>query len=399
MAQELQLLKPLTVGGQELKNRVSLAPMTRARCTPTEDPMDPTNATPNDLMAEYYEQRASGGLLITEATAISELGSGWLNAPHIRTPEQVAAWKKITDRVHAKGSVIYMQLWHMGRQSHSTFHPATNKIVGPTAIKIEGSQAKTNTKENVETEVPAEMTIDEIKATIQDYATASKLAAEAGFDGVEVHAANGYLLDTFLQSSTNQRSDDYGGSPENRVRLLKEVVEAIVESGAFPINRVAVRLSPNGAFGDMGSEDNDTMFPYVAEQLNSYGLAYLHVMDGLGFGYHNKCKPVTCADIRKVYDGIIMANVGLTRDVAEGLIRSGTVDLAAFGRIYMSNPDLVERFENDWPVEEGAPYEAWWGETGAVKYTDWPAYNPKKSSGDEKKEEEKKEEEEEASEE
>ena len=381
MSSDLQLLQPLTVGGQQVKNRVCLAPMTRARCTPTEDPLDPSalNATPNDLMAEYYEQRASGGLLITEATAISEQGGGWLNAPHIRTPEQVAAWKKITDRVHAQGSVIYMQLWHMGRQTHSSFHPSTGTISAPSAIAMGGAQTKTITKEHVEPETPTEMTLDEIQATIQDYASAAKLAAEAGFDGVEVHSANGYLLDTFLQSSTNTRTDAYGGSPENRVRLLKEVLDAIIASGAFPANRIAVRLSPNGAFGDMGSDDNDTMFPYVASQLNAYGLAYCHVMDGLGFGFHQKCKAVTCADIRKVYDGLIMANVGLTRDTAEGMIRSGAVDLACFGRIYMSNPDLVERFANDWPIEEGAPYETWWGETAEKGYTDWPVYKPTKS--------------------
>jgi len=390
MSQDLQLLQPLTVGGQQIRNRVCLAPMTRARCTPTEDPLDPTNATPNSLMAEYYEQRASsGGLLITEATAISEMGSGWLNAPHIRTAEEVAAWKTIVDRVHAKGSVIYLQLWHMGRQTHSSFHPATGKIAAPSAIKMGGGQTKTAAKEHVEPETPTAMTVEEIRTTVADYAAAAKLAAEAGFDGVEVHSANGYLLDTFLQSGTNTRTDAYGGSPENRFRMLKEVLEAIIASGAFPANRVAVRLSPNGAFGDMGSEDNDTMFPYVAEQLNAYGLAYLHVMDGLGFGYHQKCRAVTCADIRGVYDGLIMANVGLTRDTAEGMIRSGAVDLACFGRIYMSNPDLVERFANDWPIEEGAPYETWWGETAEKGYTDWPFYQPKDGEKGKKDEEEK----------
>lgn len=183
-----------------------------------------------------------------------------------------------------------------------------------------------------------------------------------------------------MQSSTNVRTDEYGGSKENRIRILKEVVEAIIESGAYPAQRIGFRISPNGAFGGMGSDDNLEMFTYVAQEMNKYGLAYLHVMDGLGFGYHGKCRPVTAADIRKHFDGIIMCNVGLTKGVAEGMIRSGAANLACFGRLYISNPDLPERFANDWPVAEPAAYETWWGHTGAKGYTDFPTYEQEQAA-------------------
>jgi len=232
-----------------------------------------------------------------------------------------------------------------------------------------------------------QMTLEDIKETIQDYVEAAKRCKEAGFDGVEIHAANGYLLDTFLQSSTNTRTDNYGGSPENRVRLLKEVFEAIVDSGAYPASRIAFRISPNGSFGDMGSADNKEMFPYVARTMSDYKPAYLHVMDGLGFGSHGKGPVVTTYDIRKNFDGPIMANVGLTKDLAEGLVRSGTVDLCAFGRLYISNPDLPERFANNWPTEEEAAYEHWWYPTGAKGYTDFAFYKEEEEKKDDEKKE------------
>lgn len=322
-------------------------------------------------------QRSNAGLVITEATAISEQGSGWGNAPHIRTPGQVAAWKMVTDRVHAADGVIYLQLWHMGRQSHSSYHPTKGTISAPSAIGISDGQTTTTKGEKAPYEVPVEMTVEEIAETVQDYVKASILAREAGFDGIEVHSANGYLLDTFLQSSTNQRSDDYGGSKENRIRFLQEVLKAIIDSGSFPSNRIGVRLSPNGSFGGMGSDDNDTMFPFAAGVLNAYELAYLHVMDGLGFGFHEKCRVVSVFDLKTQFDSApIICNVGLTKDMAEGMIRSGAADMCCFGRLYMSNPDLATRFANDWPVADLPPYETWYYPTGAQGYTDWPTYEP-----------------------
>jgi N-ethylmaleimide reductase len=324
-------------------------------------------------MAEYYEQRATAGLVITEATAVSEAGSGWLNAPHIRTPAQVEGWKKVTERVHAKGSVIYLQLWHMGRESHSSFHPSTGKIFAPSPIAVQNAQAKTALKEYVPFETPVEMSIEDIQATIQDFVQATALAKEAGFDGVEIHSANGYLFDEFIQSSTNHRTDQYGGSMENRVRFLEEVVQAMIADGSFPANRIGFRLSPNGNYGDMGSEDNHVMFPFVAERMSKYGLAYMHIMDGLGFGFHSKCRAVNLHEMKsKFQDGIVISNIGLTKELAEGIIRSGAADLCAFGRLYISNPDLPLRFEKDLPLTESAPYETWWGHTAEKGYTDYP---------------------------
>lgn len=371
----MELLTTVTIGDQTLKNRLVLAPLTRARCTPTEDPFDVKCTLPNDLMAEYYEQRASGGLVITEATAISEDGAGWRNAPHIRTQEHADEWKKVVDKVHAKEGVVYMQLWHMGRFAHSSHHPNTKRCVSAGNLPITGgSKTKTIDMEDAEPEVPHALTKEEIKETIADYVNSAKLAASAGFDGIEVHAANGYLIDEFLQTCSNNRSDEYGGSMENRCRFLVEVVEAIIADGSFSANRIGFRISPNGVFGGMGSKDNHEMFTYVAKTMNKYGLAYLHIMDGKGFGWHDMCKAVTCMDIKKNFDGPVISNVGLNKESAEGLIRSGAADMACFGRLYISNPDLPERFANDWPVAPEAEYSSWWAPTGAKGYTDYPAY-------------------------
>jgi N-ethylmaleimide reductase len=338
--------------------------------------LDEINTIPNDIMVEYYAQRATAGLIITEATAISEQGCGWLNAPHICTDAQMEGWKKVTDRVHAADGIFYLQLWHMGRQAHSSFHPTTGRIVAPSAIAAPG-EATTNTGDQVPYEVPAEMTVEEIHATIRDYVKATTLAKQAGFDGIELHGANGFLIDTFLQSSTNQRSDEYGGSMENRMRFLEDLLQVLIDAAAFPSNRIGVRLSPNGNYNGMGSVDNDTMFPFVAKTLNKYRLAYLHVMDGLGFGYHKMCPVVTAFDMKKHFDSApVICNVGLARDTAEGMIRSGAADLCGFGRLYLSNPDLPARFANDWPLAEPAPYETWWSATGAKGCTDWPTYQP-----------------------
>jgi N-ethylmaleimide reductase len=248
----MQLLSKFTIGGRgdnsdaddaflELSNRIVLAPMTRARC-------DPGTDVPNEIMVEYYTQRASAGLLITEGTQISQEAMGWANAPSITTEQHVNAWKKVVDAVHDKGGKIFLQLWHLGRQSHSSFHPTTNDIVSASAIRISnGSTARNKNGESVAWEVPRALTVDEIKVTVNDYVQAARLAKQAGFDGVEVHGANGYIVDQFLQTCSNTRTDEYGGSMENRYRFLQEIVEGIINAdGAFPASRVGVRLSPNG---------------------------------------------------------------------------------------------------------------------------------------------------------
>ena len=247
-------------------------------------------------------------------------------------------------------------------------------------------KAKTVKGDEVEPETPVPMTKEEIDQAVADFVNAARLAKIAGFDGVEVHSANGYLIDQFLQAKTNKRTDEYGGSMENRMRFLKEIVEGIIAEGSYPANRVGFRLSPNGVFGDMGSEDNNVMFPFVAKEMNKYGLAYLHVMDGLGFGYHNLCPVVTMYDFKNVWDGPLMCNVGLTKDEAKGMLRSGTSDLVAVGRPYISNPDLAERWINDWPLNSDSDYSDWWQVgAGAKGYTDFPFYEPK--DGEDKKEE------------
>ena len=355
------LLSPLDLQGLPLRNRVVMAPLTRGRAG--------SERIPNDLMREYYMQRASAGLIIAEATTISEQGIGWVDSPGIYNDAQVAGWKKITDALHAKGSSIFLQFWHCGRASHSSFHGG-QPAVSASAIKINGDYIHTpEGKQPYET--PRALETNEVAAVVEDYRRAAERAKAAGFDGIEIHSANGYLLDQFLQSKTNQRTDCYGGSLENRFRLLKEVLEAVCT--VWPSNRVGVRLSPNGVFNDMGSPDFRETFLYAASQLNTFGLAYLHVMDGLEFGFHQLGEPMTLADFRTAFHGPIMGNCGYTAESAEAAIANGAADLIAFGRPFLSNPDLVERFANSWELNPPAEMSAWSAPT-AEGYTDFPFY-------------------------
>jgi len=321
-------------------------------------------------MAEYYAQRSSAGLIVTEATTISEEANGWNESPGIYTDAMTQGWKQVVDAVHQKGGVIFLQLWHMGRSSHSSFHHG-KPAVAPSAIKIEGDGIHTPTGKQPY-EVPRALETAEIPRVVEDYRRAAERAKEAGFDGVEVHGANGYLIDEFLQSKTNHRTDQYGGSVENRYRFLKEVVSAVAT--VWPAHRVGVRLSPNGVFNDMGSPDFREQFTYVAGQLDSFGLAYLHVMDGLAFGFHKLGEPMTLAEFRKVFHGPLIGNCGYTQETAEKAIAEGHADLIAFGRPFISNPDLVERFKNGWPLAELAPMTDWYSPIGEKGYTDFPAH-------------------------
>ncbi|MBL8809133.1 MAG: alkene reductase [Planctomycetaceae bacterium] len=345
-----------------LKNRIVLAPMTRSRAG--------KERLANSLMAEYYCQRSSAGLLISEATTISEEANGWIETPGIYTDEMTEAWKLVTTAVHAKGTPMFAQLWHMGRSSHSSFHGG-KPSVAPSAIAI--NEPYIHTPEGKQPhEVPRALETAEISRVVDDYRRAAERAKKAGFDGVEIHGANGYLIDEFLQSKTNHRTDQYGGSVQNRYRFLREVVEAILT--VWPARRVGVRLSPNGVFNDMGSPDYREQFLFVAEQLNRYGLAYLHVMDGLAFGFHQHGEPMTLSDFRKVFHGPLMGNCGYTQETAEAAIASDQADLIAFGRPFISNPDLVERFRNRLPLAEPAPVSDWYSPTGPKGYTDYPAH-------------------------
>ena len=353
------LLSPLDLHGLSLRNRVVMAPLTRARAGVTR--------VPNDLMQEYYIQRASAGLIISEAVTISEQGFGWIDSPGIYNEEQVEGWKKITTALHDKGTPIFMQLWHCGRASHSSFH-AGKPPVSSSAIKLNGDTIHSPAgKQPYET--PRALETHEVAAVVQDYLRAAERAKAAGFDGIEIHAANGYLIDQFLQSKTNHRTDVYGGSLENRFRFLKEIVEAILN--VWPADRVGVRLSPNGVFNDMGSPDFRETFTDVAKRLNAFRLAYLPVVDGLAFGFHELGAPMQLPEFRAVFSGTLMGNCGYSAEAAESAIASGNADLIAFGRPFLSNPDLVERFANSWELNPPAEMQVW-SSSGAEGYTDFP---------------------------
>jgi N-ethylmaleimide reductase len=275
----------------------------------------------------------------------------------------------VVDSVHQAGGRIFLQLWHTGRASHSDFHNG-DLPVAPSAIAIQGDGVHTPTGKKPH-EVPRALETSELPGVVEDYRRAAERAKSAGFDGVEIHSANGYLLDEFLQSKSNHREDQYGGSIENRYRLLGEVVDAV--TSVWANDRVGVRLAPNGSFNDMGSPDYFEQFTYVARQLDTYGLAYLHVMDGTGFGFHKLGPAMTLADFRKVYSGKLMGNVGYTRESAEEALENGSADLIAFGRPFISNPDLVERFEHGWPLAKMADMSVWYSHD-AHGYTDFPTY-------------------------
>ncbi len=355
------LFETFTLRDLALRNRVVLAPMTRSRAG--------TSRIANRLMAEYYSQRCSAGLLISEATTISPEANGWNESPGIYTDAMVEGWKHTTHAVHEKGGVIFLQLWHMGRASHSSFHDG-QPAVAPSAIKINEEYIHTPTGKQPH-EVPRALETVEIPRVVDDYRQAAQRAMSAGFDGVEIHAANGYLIDEFLQSKTNHRTDQYGGNIENRFRFLEEVVHSV--TSVVPVNRVGVRLSPNGVFNDMGSPDYREQFTFVASQLDRFGLAYLHVMDGLAFGFHKLGEPMTLTEFRRVFGGPLIGNCGYTQVTAETAISKGHADLIAFGRPFISNPDLVERFRNGYPLAADAPMSDWYLPTGPKGYTDYPA--------------------------
>ena len=356
------LFDPYTIGDLNLKNRIAMAPMTRGRAGDTR--------VPNELMAEHYFQRASAGLLVTEATVISTQGIGWIGSPGIYTAEMADGWRLVTERVKPTGSHLFLQMWHCGRASHSDFHNG-ELPVSASAVKLQGDQIHTpRGKKDYET--PRALSVEQIKATVSDYRRAAKFALDADFSGIEVHSANGYLLNQFLDSRTNKRDDLYGGSLENKTRFLLEVLAAVTE--IWPSKRVGVRLSPNGVFNDMGSEDFRETYLYVIKQLNQCNLAYVHIMDGLGFGFHEKGEPMSLAEFREHYQGTIIGNCGYSKADAEERLAAGQADIAAFGRPFITNPDLVERLKNGWPL---TPFEdmSLWYTPGPEGYTDFTPYS------------------------
>lgn len=360
MTAKARLFEPLNLSGLVLRNRVVMAPMTRARSG--------QERIPNAIMAEYYAQRASAGLIITEATTISEQANGWNESPGIYTDAMTDGWRQIVDTVHGLGGTIFLQLWHTGRASHSSFHEG-RPAVAPSPIKMNAEYVHTP-KGKEPPEIPRPLETEEIPSLIEDYCRATERAIAAGFDGVEIHSANGYLLDTFMQSKTNQRTDRYGGSIENRYRLLDEIVEATI--AVWSPSRIGVKLSPNGSFNDMGSPDYREQFTFAASQLDRFDLAYLHVVDGLDFGNHGLGEPMTLEDFRKVFRGKLIGNAGYTQETAEKAIAEGRADAIAFGRPFITNPDLVERFANSWPLNSEVDVSTWYSPMGSRGYTDFP---------------------------
>jgi len=356
------LFDPVSIGSYHLKNRIALAPMTRGRAG--------SERIPNDLMADYYFQRASAGFLITEATVISKQGIGWIDSPGIYNSEMVEGWRKVTRKLKPTGTPVFLQLWHCGRASHSDFHNG-DLPVSASAVRLEGDGIHTPLGKK-EYETPRPLTIDEIKTIVDDYRNAAVNAQKADFSGVEVHAANGYLINQFLDSKTNLREDEYGGSLENKFRFLKEVLDATMET--WSPGQVGVRISPNGIFNDMGSNDFRETFLYVVEELNKLNLGYLHIMDGLAFGFHEKGAPMTLSEFRKIYKGVIVGNCGYTKESADERIASGDADLIAFGRPYITNPDLPERLKNNWPLNPSEDMSLWYT-PGPEGYTDYQPYN------------------------
>lgn len=329
MSKASSLLSPVKLGAVSLKNRVVMAPLTRNRAG--------EGNVPQDLNVEYYQQRASAGLIITEATQISPEGVGYPATPGIHSSEQIEGWRKVTQAVHSKGGKIFLQLWFCGRISHPSMLPDNQTPVSASAIKPSGEAI---TYEGMQEFVePRALEVDEIKAIVDQYRVAANNAKAAGFDGVEVHAANGYLLDQFLRDGSNKRTDNYGGSVENRSRFLMEVLEAVYE--AWEPDHVGVRLSPENGFNDMKDSDPQNTFNEVAERLSSQGLAYLHVLEGDMLG---EVKMVDYGQIKNCFNGNYMANCGYTQERAERAVANNDADVVAFGALYIANPDLVERF-------------------------------------------------------
>ncbi|MGE4356470.1 alkene reductase [Halothiobacillus sp.] len=362
MSSNSALLQPITLGQISLANRMVMAPLTRCRAG--------EGNVPTDLMVEYYRQRATAGLIISEATQIMPEGQGYPSTPGIHSPEQIAGWKKVTSAVHAAGGKMVLQLWHVGRVSHSSFQPGGVLPVAPSAIAIPG-EVRNAQFEKVPYETPRALDIAELPGIVATYAQAAKNAIEAGFDGVEIHAANGYLLDQFLRDGSNHRNDIYGGSLENRFRLVREVVEAVTT--AVGADRTGIRISPLQPANGMSDSNPWGTFSYVVKQLAAYPLAYLHIA-GMGSDQPGAAGPYfDLNDLRPLWPGKLMVNYHYTQATAEAAITEGHADVVAFGVPFIANPDLVNRVRLDAPWNEADANTFYGG--GSKGYTDYPVYS------------------------
>lgn len=354
------LFSPITIGALSLANRVVMAPLTRNRARAEDD-------APYDLHAEYYAQRADAGLIISEATQISPEGKGYAWTPGIHSKAQIDGWKTVTAAVHAKGGKIVVQLWHVGRVSHTSLQPNGQAPVAPSAI---AAGTKTfDGKGFVDTSLPRTLDVAEIARIVGEYRQATLNAKAAGFDGVEIHAANGYLIDQFLRDGSNSRTDAYGGSIENRARFLTEVTEAVV--GAWDAGHVGIRLSPFSNANGITETDPMAVFGHAIDQINRFGLAYLHMVEGQTGGERALAPGHDIGALRARFAGAYMANNGYTRQMALDAVANGSADLVAFGRPYIANPDLAERLKTKAALNQLDPATLYGG--GAKGYTDYPA--------------------------
>ncbi|MGW1455340.1 alkene reductase [Salegentibacter agarivorans] len=361
------LLKSVTIGDLELKNRVIMAPMTRNRA-------DNKDNAPTQLHAEYYAQRAGAGLIISEGSQISDAAVGYINTPGIYTENQVKGWEKVTEAVHKNEGKIFLQLWHCGRISHPKFHDG-EKPLAPSAVNP-NTQAYTpdGFEDTVE---PQAMSIADIKQTVLDFKHAAENAKRAGFDGVEIHGSNGYLIHQFLNKNANIRTDDYGGNIENRVRFFFEILEAISE--VWPENRIGVRFNPslNDAFGITASEESIATFDHIIEKLNAYDLAYLHLSEPFAdVSQIDYLETNIAKHYRPIYKGKLMINADFDQESGNKVIDEGNADMVSFAKLFISNPDLPERFSKNAPLAE-------WDEDtfytpGPKGYTDYPEYDSEK---------------------
>ena len=361
------LFEPTHAGDITLANRIAMAPLTRNRAP---------DAIPTELTATYYAQRATAGLIISEATAISPEGQGYADVPGLYGTEQLDGWKKVTRAVHEAGGKIVVQLWHVGRISHTSLQPGHAKPVAPSAIRAHAKTVllKDGVPTFTDTSEPRALDAEELPRIVQDYRHAARNAIAAGFDGVEIHAANGYLIDQFLKTGANQRTDDYGGSIANRARLLLEVTRAIVEE--IGGGRTGIRLSPVTPANDIVDADPQPLFEHVVRQLGPLGLSYIHVIEGATGGPREvEGRPFDYAALKAAYraaggQGAWMVNNAYDKALAETALANGA-DIVAFGRPFIANPDLVERLQRNAPLNEVNRATLYGG--GAEGYTDYPA--------------------------
>jgi N-ethylmaleimide reductase len=358
----MKLLSSCQLGPYELKNRMVMAPMTRNRAG--------RGNAPQPMNALYYAQRAGAGLIITEAAQVSPQGLGYPDMPGIYSPEQIAGWRLVTDLVHKRGGVIFLQLFHCGRISHPSLQPGGATPVAPSAIRPKG-EAMTYEGPRPFVE-PRALKTEEIAGIIEQFRRGTENAREAGFDGVELHAANGYLIDQFLRDGTNQRRDQYGGEVNNRARFLLEVTEAVIN--VMGDGRVGVHISPENPFNDMYDSNSESLFNHLAEGLNRFPLAYLHVVEidlSNPAVFNGALNPIT-QKVRGIFKGTYMTNGGYDRNMAEKVLERGDADLVSYGRLFLANPDLPERFSKDAPLNEPDPNTFYGGDEKG--YTDYPFF-------------------------